>query len=197
MLKNQAILSNIKGSPDFCGMRKLKLEELGRISVEEFKETEKIPVVVILDNIRSLHNIGSVFRTADAFLIEKIFLCGITATPPHKEIRKTALGATESVDWEYVKDISELIGRLKKENYQILSIEQTEGSQNLSNLEFDSKAKFAVIFGNEVEGVQQEVINQSNFCVEIPQGGTKHSLNVSVCAGIILWEMFKTFDDRF
>ncbi|NLN34121.1 MAG: RNA methyltransferase [Flavobacteriaceae bacterium] len=172
-------------------MRKLKLEELGRISVEEFKEIEKIPVVVILDNIRSMYNIGSVFRTADAFLIEKIYLCGITATPPHKEIRKTALGATESVDWEYVKDISELIQDLKKHNYQILSIEQTEGSKNLSEIELNSNDKFAVIFGNEVEGVQQEVINQSDRSIEIPQGGTKHSLNVSVCAGIILWEMFE------
>lgn len=172
-------------------MRKLKLEELGRISVEEFKETEKIPVVVILDNIRSMYNIGSVFRTADAFLIEKIYLCGITATPPHKEIRKTALGATESVEWEYVKEISELIQDLKKQNYQILSIEQTEGSKDLSEIELNSNDKFALIFGNEVEGVQQEVINQSDSSIEIPQGGTKHSLNVSVCAGIILWEMFK------
>ena len=172
-------------------MRKLKLEELGRISVEEFKETEKIPVVVILDNIRSMYNIGSVFRTADAFLIEKIYLCGITATPPHKEIRKTALGATESVEWEYVKEISELIQDLKKQNYQVLSIEQTEGSKDLSEIELNSNDKFAVIFGNEVEGVQQEVINQSDRSIEIPQGGTKHSLNVSVCAGIILWEMFK------
>ncbi len=172
-------------------MRKLKLEELGRISVEEFKATEKIPVVVILDNIRSMYNIGSVFRTADAFLIEKIYLCGITATPPHKEIRKTALGATESVEWEYVKDIPELIQDLKEKNFQILSIEQTQGSRNLSEVAVESNGKFAVIFGNEVDGVQQEVINQSDFCIEIPQGGTKHSLNVSVCAGIVLWEMFK------
>src|SRR5690606_28291579 len=172
-------------------MRKLKLEELGRISVEEFKEADKIPVVVILDNIRSMYNIGSVFRTADAFLIEKIYLCGITGTPPHKEIRKTALGATESVEWEYVKEISELIGKLKNEGFKILSIEQTEGSKNLSEFELSPNEKYAVIFGNEVEGVQQEVINQSDVCIEIPQGGTKHSLNVSVCAGILLWEMFK------
>ncbi len=172
-------------------MRKLKLEELGRISVEEFKETDKIPVVVVLDNIRSMYNIGSVFRTSDAFLIEKIYLCGITATPPHKEIRKTALGATESVDWEYVKEISELIGDLKNEGFKILSIEQTEGSKNLSEFELNSNEKYAVVFGNEVEGVQQEVINQSDFCIEIPQDGTKHSLNVSVCAGIVLWEFFE------
>ncbi len=174
-------------------MRKLKLEELGRISVEEFKEADKIPVVVVLDNIRSMYNIGSVFRTSDAFLIEKIYLCGITATPPHKEIRKTALGATESVDWVYVKEISELIGDLKNEGFKILSIEQTDGSKNLSEFELNSNEKYAVVFGNEVEGVQQEVINQSDFCIEIPQGGTKHSLNVSVCAGILLWEFFCEF----
>ena len=173
------------------------MEELGRISVEEFKEAEKIPVVVILDNIRSMYNIGSVFRTADAFLIKKIYLCGITATPPHKEIRKTALGATESVDWEYVKDISDLMGRLKEEEWKIFSIEQTEGSKNLSEVELNSNEKYAIIFGNEVEGVQQEVINQSDLCIEIPQGGTKHSLNVSVCAGIVLWEFFRKMDSSF
>ncbi len=177
-------------------MRKLKLEELGRISVEEFKETDKIPVVVVLDNIRSMYNIGSVFRTADAFLIEKIYLCGITATPPNKEIRKTALGATESVEWAYVKEISALMENLKSEGFKILSIEQTEGSKQLSDLELNPDEKYAVIFGNEVEGVQQEVINQSDFCIEIPQGGTKHSLNVSVCAGIVLWEMFKNLEFR-
>ncbi|MBA5629569.1 RNA methyltransferase [Moheibacter lacus] len=175
-------------------MRKLKLEELGRISVEEFKETDKIPVVVIMDNVRSAHNIGSVFRTADAFLIEKVFLCGISPTPPNKEIRKTALGATESVDWEQVDEIGELIERLKGDGYKILSIEQAEGSTNLSDLELDVKEKCAVVFGNEVDGVQQSVINQSDICVEIPQGGTKHSLNVSVCAGVLLWEFYKKFE---
>ncbi|HLV24446.1 MAG TPA: RNA methyltransferase [Moheibacter sp.] len=177
-------------------MRKLKLEELGRISVEEFKETEKIPVVVVLDNIRSMHNIGSVFRTSDAFLIEKIYLCGITATPPNKEIRKTALGATESVDWEYVKEINELIPKLKSEGFKILSIEQTESSQNLAEFELNPNEKCAVVFGNEVEGVQQSVINESDFCLEIPQGGTKHSLNVSVCAGIVLWETYLKLEIR-
>lgn len=176
---------------DFCGMRKLKLEELGRISVEEFKETEKIPVVVLLDNIRSMHNIGSVFRTADAFLVEKIYLCGITATPPNKEIRKTALGATESVDWEYVEDIHSLIHRLKEEKFTILSIEQTEGSLSLDDFTIDPNQKYALVLGNEVEGVQQTVIDQSDYCIEIPQEGTKHSLNVSVCAGIVIWEFFK------
>lgn len=173
-------------------MRKLKLEELGRISVEEFKETNKIPVVVILDNVRSMHNIGSVFRTADAFLIQKVYLCGITATPPHKEIRKTALGATESVEWEHVKDIQDLVSNLKSQGYSILSIEQAEGSVNLSDFEIQSHQKYALIFGNEVDGVQQEVINQSDYCLEIPQSGTKHSLNISVCAGIVMWEFFRT-----
>lgn len=172
-------------------MRKLKLEELGRISVEEFKETDKIPVVVILDNIRSMYNIGSVFRTADAFLVEKIYLCGITATPPHKEIRKTALGATESVDWEYVEDIHPLLKRLKKEDFQIYSVEQAEGSVKMDELSIESERKYALVLGNEVEGVQQSVIDQSDYCLEVPQGGTKHSLNVSVCAGVVLWEFFK------
>lgn len=175
-------------------MRKLKLEELGRISVEEFKEIDKIPVVVILDNVRSMHNIGSVFRTADAFLIQKVYLCGITATPPHKEIRKTALGATESVEWEHVKDIQDLVSNLKSQGYSILSIEQAEGSVNLSDFEIQSDQKYALIFGNEVEGVQQEVINQSDYCLEIPQSGTKHSLNISVCAGIVMWEFFRACD---
>lgn len=175
-------------------MRKLKLEELGRISVEEFKKTNKIPVIVILDNVRSMHNIGSVFRTADAFLIQKVYLCGITATPPHKEIRKTALGATESVEWEHVKDIQDLVSNLKSEGYSILSIEQAEGSVNLSDFEIQSDQKYALIFGNEVEGVQQEVINQSEHCLEIPQSGTKHSLNISVCAGIVMWEFFRACD---
>lgn len=175
-------------------MRKLKLEELGRISVEEFKEVDKIPVVVVLDNIRSMHNIGSVFRTSDAFRIEKIYLCGITAKPPHKEIRKTALGATESVNWEYVEDTIELISKLKKENYQLIAVEQTESSKSLIDFDFKLDEKYAVIFGNEVDGVQQEVVNLSDNCIEIPQEGTKHSLNVSVCAGIVLWEFFKNYD---
>jgi len=177
-------------------MKKLKLEELNRISVEEFKKAEKIPVTVILDNIRSMYNIGSVFRTADAFRIEKIYLCGITASPPHKEIRKTALGATESVDWEYVKEIGDLILKLKSENFKVLAIEQTEGSQNLSEFNLIPDEKYAIVFGNEVDGVQQEVINQSDFCLEIPQAGTKHSLNVSVCAGIVLWETYKKLEIR-
>lgn len=174
-------------------MKKLKLEELGRISVEEFKETEKIPVVILMDNIRSAHNIGSVFRTADAFLMEKIYLCGITATPPNKEIRKTALGATESVDWEYVEDIHELIPQLKEKGFKILSIEQVAGSERLTDFQVKAGQKYAIVLGNEVEGVQQSVINMSDTCLEIPQDGTKHSLNVSVCAGIVMWEFFRKF----
>lgn len=172
-------------------MKKLKLEELGRISVEEFKETKKIPVVVILDDVRSAYNVGSVFRTADAFLIQKIYLCGITGTPPNKEIRKTALGADESVEWEYVKDISPLIGELKSENYKIISIEQTEGSISLPEFKIDPDEKYVLIFGNEVEGVNQQSVDLSDYCIEIPQKGTKHSLNVSVCAGIVMWEFFR------
>lgn len=172
-------------------MKKLKLEELGRISVEEFKETKKIPVIVILDDVRSAYNVGSVFRTADAFLIQKIYLCGITGTPPNKEIRKTALGADESVEWEYVKDISPLIGELKSENYKIISIEQTEGSISLPEFKIDPDEKYVLIFGNEVEGVNQKVVDLSDYCIEIPQEGTKHSLNVSVCAGIVMWEFFR------
>lgn len=176
-------------------MRKLKLEELGRISVEEFKETDKIPVVVVLDNVRSMHNIGSVFRTADAFLIEKIYLCGITATPPNKEIRKTALGATESVDWSYVEDANQLILDLIAEDFNILSIEQAEGSVSLADFKVEKEKKYAVIFGNEVDGVQQSIIDQSDACIEIPQGGTKHSLNISVCAGIVMWEFFQNLNN--
>lgn len=175
-------------------MKKLKLEELGRISVEEFKETKKIPVVVILDDVRSAYNVGSVFRTADAFLIQKIYLCGITGTPPNKEIRKTALGADESVEWEYVKDISPLIGELKSENYKIISIEQTEGSISLPEFKIDPDEKYVLIFGNEVEGVNQQSVDLSDYCIEIPQKGTKHSLNVSVCAGIVMWEFFRKTD---
>ncbi|MBW7869618.1 MAG: RNA methyltransferase [Flavobacteriia bacterium] len=172
-------------------MKKLKLEELGRISVEEFKETKKIPVIVILDDVRSAYNVGSVFRTADAFLIQKIYLCGITGTPPNKEIRKTALGADESVEWEYVKDISPLIRELKSENHKIISIEQTDGSVSLPEFKIDTDEKYVLIFGNEVEGVNQKVVDLSDYCIEIPQEGTKHSLNVSVCAGIVMWEFFR------
>ncbi|WP_372745041.1 RNA methyltransferase [Lutibacter sp.] len=172
-------------------MRKLKNSELGRLNVEEFKQTAKIPLIVILDNIRSLNNIGSVFRTSDAFIIEKIYLCGITAKPPHKDIHKTALGATDSVDWEYVADTLDLVERLKGEKVKILAIEQAEDSTMLQDFEVEPNQKYAVVFGNEVKGVQQKVVSASDYCVEIPQLGTKHSLNISVSVGVVLWDLFK------
>ncbi len=167
-------------------MRKLKLVELNRPSVIEYKDIEKISVVVVLDDVRSAHNVGSVFRTADAFLVNKIYLCGISATPPHKEINKSALGATESVEWEYKQSSLETISQLKKENYQIISIEQAEESIKLGVFNVIPNQKYALVFGNEVNGVSQEVVNQSDCCIEIAQFGTKHSLNISVCAGIVL-----------
>jgi len=172
-------------------MKKLVLDELNRISKEEFKKAEKTPIIVVLDNIRSLHNIGAVFRTSDAFLIEKIYLCGITATPPNKEIHKTALGATETVAWEYVKDTVEVIHRLKEERVVIASIEQVEGSVMLHDFVVQADTKYALILGNEVKGVQQEVIDISDLVIEIPQLGTKHSLNVSVSSGIVIWDVFQ------
>lgn len=174
-------------------MRKLKNSELERLNVEEFKKTAKIPLIVILDNIRSLNNIGSVFRTCDAFLVEKIYLCGITAKPPHKEIHKTALGATETVDWEYAEDTLTLVGKLKTQGVFVASIEQADNSTMLQNFNILPNKKYAVIFGNEVKGVQQKVVSASNYCVEIPQFGTKHSLNIAVSTGIVLWDLFKKF----
>ena len=172
-------------------MRKLKNSELGRIEVEEFKKASKIPLIIILDNIRSLNNIGSVFRTSDAFLIEKIFLCGITAKPPHKEIHKTALGATESVAWEYAEDTLALVEKLKEEKIHIASIEQAENSIMLQDFNPIKNQKYAIIFGNEVKGVQQKVVSASDYCIEIPQYGTKHSLNISVSCGVVVWDLFK------
>ena len=172
-------------------MRKLKNSELNRIDVDGFKKAEKIPLIVILDNIRSLNNVGAVFRTSDAFVIEKIYLCGITAKPPHKEIHKTALGATESVEWEYVEDVIELIPKLKGSNIKIASIEQTDNATLLQNFKIDENQKYAIVFGNEVKGVQQEVVSKSDYCIEIPQFGTKHSLNISVSVGVVLWDLFK------
>lgn len=176
-------------------IRKLKITELNRISVEEFKEAKKLPLVIILDNIRSLHNIGSVFRTSDAFRIECIYLCGITATPPHTEMHKTALGAELTVDWQYVNNSVEAVDKLKKEGYIVYSVEQAEGSIMLDELTLDRSKKYAVVMGNEVKGVQQEVIDHSDGCIEIPQYGTKHSLNVSVTAGIVIWDLFKKLHD--
>ncbi len=171
-------------------MRKLKNNELGRKNIAEFKTAKKTPILVILDNIRSLNNVGSVFRTSDAFLVEKIYLCGITATPPNKDIHKTALGATDSVDWEYVEDTLELIKELQKEGVKILSIEQAENSTKLHDFSPKAEDKYAVVFGNEVKGVQQGVVSASDYCVEIPQFGTKHSFNISVSVGIVLWDLY-------
>ncbi|MCR5554308.1 MAG: RNA methyltransferase [Bacteroidales bacterium] len=168
-------------------MKKLSMEELGRMNVEAFKQSEKLPIVVVLDNIRSMNNIGSVFRTCDAFRIEEIILCGITACPPHKDIEKTALGATESVKWSYSKNTLEAIETLKVKNYIIYSVEQVEHSLSLEAASWDGRQAIALIFGNEVMGVDQEVVNKSDHCIEIPQFGTKHSLNISVSAGIVLW----------
>ena len=171
-------------------MRKLKNSELNRLNVEEFKQSKKIPLIVVLDNIRSLNNIGSVFRTSDAFSIEKIYLCGITAQPPHKEIHKTALGATDAVDWAYEENTQELVQKLKSEKIQILAVEQAEQSTSLQSFFPVDGTKYAVIFGNEVKGVAQEVVNASDLCLEIPQFGTKHSLNIAVSCGIVLWDIF-------
>lgn len=171
-------------------MRKLKNNELKRLEVEEFKKAIKTPFCIVLDDIRSLNNIGSVFRTADAFLIEKIYLCGITAIPPNKDIHKTALGATESVDWEYVKDITILVEALKSRGVKIISIEQAENATMLHDFNPEEGEKYAVIFGNEVKGVSQEIVDASDHVVEIPQFGTKHSLNISVSAGIVIWDLF-------
>ena len=169
---------------------KLSLSGLNRIGVEEFKQKEKNPIVIVLDNIRSMNNVGSVFRTSDAFLIEKIFLCGITPKPPHREIQKTALGATETVEWEYKHTTFDAIDELKGKGYLIYSIEQAVGSIMLNDFIFPKQEKVAIVFGNEVEGVDQEIINISNGVIEIPQFGTKHSLNISVSAGIIIWDLF-------
>ena len=174
-------------------MRKLKNNELGRISVSEFKKKPKTPLVVVLDNIRSLNNVGAVFRTSDAFLVKKIYLCGITASPPNKEIHKTALGATESVEWEYTKNTLELIYKLKKEGVQVVSIEQAENSTPLHRFEPNPNCTYALVLGNEVKGVRQEVVSASDHCVEIPQLGTKHSLNISVSCGIVLWQLSRQF----
>ncbi len=171
--------------------KKLKLDELGRIDVETFKQTEKIPLIVVLDNVRSMHNVGAVFRTADAFIIEKIVLCGITPVPPHREIHKAALGATESVDWIFEKEISTALQNLKKEGVEIIGIEQTTNSQNIDDFSIQKNKKYALVLGNEVEGLSDEAFKSYDAFLEIPQLGTKHSLNVSVCAGIAMWEFFK------
>ena len=169
-------------------MRKLKITELNRLTTEEFKSRKKTPLVIVLDNVRSLHNVGSVFRTSDAYLVEAVCLCGITSTPPHAEIHKSALGAENSVDWVYFEDTLEAIKELKTKGFEVLAIEQAEGSTLLNQLEINPAGKYAVVLGNEVKGVQQAVVDACDGCIEIPQYGTKHSLNVSVTAGIIIWE---------
>lgn len=171
-------------------MRKIENDELNRKTIEEFKVATKTPLILILDDIRSLHNIGSVFRTADAFLIEKIYLCGITATPPNKEINKTALGATDTVLWQYAENSTNVITELKKENIAVFAVEQVENAIYLNDFKINKKQKYALVFGNEVFGVSQEAISLCNGSIEIPQLGTKHSLNIAVSAGIVVWDIF-------
>ncbi|MCM4154113.1 TrmH family RNA methyltransferase [Arenibacter sp. N53] len=178
-------------------MRKLENSELDRLNVDEFKQVVKTPICIVLDNVRSLNNIGSVFRTADAFLIEKIYLCGITATPPHKDIHKTALGATDSVAWEYRENAMELLKELKQVGYISLSVEQAENADMLNDFKVDKNEKYALIFGNEVKGVSQEVVSNSDGVLEIPQYGTKHSLNISVSVGIVVWDLWSKLKAQF
>jgi len=171
-------------------MQKLKLDELNRVSIAEFKESEKLPVVVVLDNVRSMHNIGSIFRTADGFAIEQICLCGITAQPPHREIEKTALGATHSVDWQHFPTTLDAVASLRTAGYEIIAIEQASGSTMLNTYQPAAGKKFALIFGNEVNGVDEAVMAKIDECIEIPQFGTKHSFNITISAGIVLWDFF-------
>ena len=169
-------------------MKKKLVTEMGRICREEYVAADKLPLTIVLDNVRSLHNVGSVFRTSDAYRVESIYLCGVTATPPSAEIHKTALGAEDSVAWHYYKDTREAVEQLHEEGYTVYSIEQVQGSIALQDLQLEKGKKYAVILGNEVKGVQQEVVDMSDGCIELPQYGTKHSLNVSVTAGIVIWE---------
>ena len=172
-------------------MRKLKLQELNRLSLEAFKQTDKTPIVLVLDNIRSGLNVGSAFRTADGFALEKIYLCGITAQPPHREILKTAIGATSSMAWEHATSTLAAVTQLKKEGYYLVAVEQAVDSTSLQDFQVPLGAKIALIFGNEVNGVSEAVMEVINECVEVPQFGTKHSFNISVCIGIVLWEVFR------
>lgn len=169
-------------------MRKLTVEELNRMDIEEFHQSEKLPLIIVLDNIRSLHNVGSVFRTADAFRLQGVWLCGITACPPAAEIHKTALGAEDSVSWEYFEDTLDAVKHLQREGYEVLAVEQVEGSLKLNTFRIDPAKRYALILGNEVKGVRQDVVDAADAALEIPQYGTKHSMNVSVTAGIVMWE---------
>ncbi|MDR0754434.1 MAG: RNA methyltransferase [Prevotellaceae bacterium] len=171
--------------------RKLQNRELNRLTIEEFKLAAKLPIILVLDNVRSQHNIGAAFRTGDAFRIESIFLCGISSTPPNAEIHKSALGAEDSVDWRYFANIADAVTFLKRNKYKLVSIEQVDNSIMLNNFSPDKKVKYAFVFGNEVRGVSQSVVDASDLCIEIPQYGTKHSLNISVSIGIVLWEFYK------
>jgi len=172
-------------------MRKLANRELERKTIEQFRKTEKAPYIIVLDNVRSQSNVGSIFRTADAFLTEAIYLCGITSQPPHREIQKTSLGATESVSWKYYSQTSDAIIDLKEKGYRIIAVEQAEGSVELQNLQIENETKYALVFGHEVNGVDQEIVNICDQCVEIPQFGTKHSFNIAISVGIVLWELNK------
>lgn len=177
--------------------KKLKLDELGRMDAQTYVNADKIPLIVILDNIRSGHNVGAIFRTSDAYRVEEIILCGITAQPPQKDIQKSALGATETVRWSYVKNTQDAIEQLKEQDYRIACIEQCESSRSLADFSIKADEKWAVVLGNEVQGVQQEIVDMADVCIELPQFGTKHSLNVSVCGGIVIWEFQKAwFKDR-
>jgi tRNA G18 (ribose-2'-O)-methylase SpoU len=178
-------------------MRKLKITELCRLTPEQYRDSPKTPLIVVLDHVRSLNNVGSVFRTADAFRLEAVYLCGITATPPHPEIRKTALGAEETVQWHYFEHTHDALCRLKEDGYVLCAVEQTEGSVPLNQWTLDADRKYALVLGHEVKGIQQSVVDQCDCCIEIPQFGTKHSLNVSVACGIVLWEFFKRWNCGF
>ncbi len=177
-------------------MLKKSMDELGRLSMEEFKSTKKLPITVILEDIRSMHNVGSVFRTADAFLVEQLLLCGFTPNPPHRDIHKTALGATETVAWNAYENTASAINALKSEGYQVYAIEQVHKSIELQNFNITNDAKVAIIFGNEADGVKEETIAMTDGCIEIPQAGSKHSFNISVAAGIVLWEIFKKMNQQ-
>jgi 23S rRNA (guanosine2251-2'-O)-methyltransferase len=182
----------LSGKFNYSIMRKLSMEELNRKSVQEFRQSDKIPIIAVLENVRSAYNVGSVFRTADAFLIEAIYICGYTAYPPHKEIKKTALGADETVSWKHFKTISEAMEDIRQLGYKVYAVEQAMDSYKLQAISYEPEEKIAVVFGNEVTGVEQSTIQQCDGCIEIPQLGMKHSLNISVAAGIVLWELVRT-----
>ena len=177
-------------------IRKLKITELNRLTADQYKRCTKTPLVVVLDNVRSMNNVGSIFRTTDAFRLESVYLCGLTAVPPHPEIRKTALGAEETVEWHYYKDTLEAIQNLKHNDYILYAVEQAEGSISLDDISLDSMKRYALILGHEVKGIQQSVLDECDYCIEIPQYGTKHSLNVAVAGGIVIWDFFRQLTQK-